>query len=113
MSVTHGLSFQADAPIETPLPNRIDVMTEPLSVAAPIEREICGHYRGIDYRVASRHPYSGIGWTLLFAGGREEDSGGAFYDDAPDHPEGAFAWAESAVKRRIDKIHEAMDALAR
>jgi hypothetical protein len=81
-------------------------MTEPVSAPAP--RVIEGTYRGIQYRVASRHPYSGIGWTLLFGAGITEDSSGAFYDDAPDHPEGAFAWAESAVRRRIDKIHEAL-----
>src|SRR5688572_13960589 len=81
-------------------------MIQPVSVPAP--RVIRGEYRGIEYRVASRHPYSGIGWTLLFGGGLTEESGGAFYDDAPDHPEGAFAWAESAVKRRIDKIHETL-----
>ena len=68
--------------------------------------EVLGEYRGIKYRIASRHPYSGIGWTLLWENSSPEESSGAFYDDCPDHPEGAYAWAESAVKRRIDKIHE-------
>lgn len=82
------------------------VATEPVPT---VRREIHAEYRGIKYRVASRHPCSGIGWTLLFGEGVSEDSGGAFYDDCPDHPEGAFAWAESAVKRRIDKLHETLD----
>jgi hypothetical protein len=76
---------------------------------SPAARVVRGEYRGIAYRVASRHPYSGIGWTLLWGDGSSEHSSGAFYDDCSDHPEGAFAWAESSVRRRIDKIHETLD----
>ena len=68
-----------------------------------------GEYRGYRYSIGPRIPYSGIGWTIHFdtyrASADDESSSGAFYDDAPDHPEGAYKWAETAVKLRIDKIH--------
>jgi len=35
------------------------------------------------------------------------ESGGAFYDGCEDHPEGAYAWAEAACRKFIDKLLDA------
>lgn len=65
-------------------------------------------HRGVTFYVGSRAPYPGIGWaipTYDHLGRRDgmEESGGAFYDDCEDHPEGAHPWAEAACRSFIDK----------
>lgn len=59
-----------------------------------------GTYRGVQYEIKSKAPYSGIGW---FIPSWKANSSGAFYDGVPEHPEGAYAWAEAACKKHIDK----------
>jgi hypothetical protein len=62
-----------------------------------------GTHKGIAFLIGPRTPFPGIGWTIpKWFDGKKLESGGAFYDDCEDHPEGAYAWAESAVKRFID-----------
>lgn len=64
---------------------------------------LLGAYRGATYTIDFRTPYPGIGWTIHpAAGGPASISGGAFYDNVPEHPEGAAAWAEGAARRFID-----------
>lgn len=65
-------------------------------------------HRNVAFTVGPRTPCPGIGWKIAcfdhlgrLAGFIE--SGGAFYDGEPDHPEGAYAWASTACKRYIDK----------
>jgi hypothetical protein len=67
-----------------------------------------GEYRGIRYSIGSRDPFPGVGWRLHIdtsRGERTEDCTGAFYDGCEDHPEGAYVWAETAVRAHIDQIH--------
>jgi hypothetical protein len=68
-------------------------------------------HRGVTFYVGPRTPFPGIGWaipTFDHLGRRDgvEESGGAFYDDCEDHPEGAYAWAEAACRSFIDKTLE-------
>lgn len=61
------------------------------------------------FYVGPRTPCPGIGWavpTYDHLGRRTglKTSGGAFYDDCEDHPEGAYAWAEAACRRYIDAL---------
>lgn len=65
-------------------------------------------HRGVRFWVAPRKPFPGIGWFIptfdhLGRSTGVEESGGAFYDDAPDHPEGAYEWARRACVRFIDR----------
>jgi hypothetical protein len=68
-------------------------------------------YRGWLYRIAPRTPCPGIGWTIYAR--RDATYGvmhmrvpylshGAYYDGCDDHPEGAYAWAETDVKHFIE-----------
>ncbi len=65
-----------------------------------------GEHRGVAYVIAPRTPCPGIGWTIsytdLLGRASEQTSAGAFYDGCDDHPEGAYAWAESSVHKFID-----------
>lgn len=68
-------------------------------------------HRGVVFEVGPRTPFPGIGWRIPLpdcGDGRRryEESGGAFYDGCDDHPEGAYAWAEAACRRYIDKQKE-------
>ncbi len=70
-------------------------------------KRVSGEYRGIRYSIGPRAPYSGVGWILHVGDGwrgRDEQSSGAFYEGCPEHPEGAYVWAETCVKRRIDRL---------
>ncbi len=67
-----------------------------------------GEHRGVQYEIRPRTPCPGIGWRV-----GTRDSSGAFYDGCDDHPEGAYAWAESAVKLYIDKRQAEPVATAR
>lgn len=74
------------------------------------DRLICVH-RGVVFTVGPRSPYPGIGWKIETFDhlGRTTgyiESQGAFYDNVPDHLEGAHAWASSACKRYIDKHNQ-------
>jgi hypothetical protein len=65
-------------------------------------------HRGIQFKVGSRTPFPGIGWSIPAQDhlGRPVaplESQGAFYDD---HPEGARAAARAACRRVIDRILE-------
>lgn len=67
-----------------------------------------GKHRGVIFYVGPRAPFSGIGWAIqtsdhLGRPGGQLVSGGAFYDGCEDHPEGAYAWAETACRSFIDK----------
>ncbi len=65
---------------------------------------VTGSYKGVSYSIGPRTPFPGIGWVIpKWIDGRKTESGGAFYDDVPEHPEGAYAWAERAVKKFIDQ----------
>jgi hypothetical protein len=68
---------------------------------------IDGEYRGYKYQIKPRTPFPGIGWYIAVYNHNGMpvvvESPGAFYDGAEDHPEGAYAWAETAVKKHIDK----------
>lgn len=69
-------------------------------------------HRGIVFYVGPRTPCPGIGWGLptfdhLGRCTGLKVSSGAFYDDCEDHPEGAYAWAETACRSFIDKILDA------
>lgn len=65
------------------------------------------HTNGARYRyaVVSRDPFPGLGWVCLvyvapLSGDLPrvcDESAGAFYDDAPDHPEGAVEWAKASA----------------
>ena len=65
------------------------------------------HTNGARYRyaVVSRDPFPGLGWVCLvyvnpLAGTLPQvcdESAGAFYDGADDHPEGAIEWAKSGA----------------
>ena len=69
-----------------------------------LKERIYGEYRGLRYSIGSRAPYSGVGWVIHWENSLPEECAGAFYDGCEDHPEGAYVWAESAVRKRIDKI---------
>ncbi|MFA5053438.1 MAG: hypothetical protein WC565_05230 [Parcubacteria group bacterium] len=65
-------------------------------------------HRGVPFTIGPRTPCPGIGWKIPRTDplGRPLaplESQGAFYDDCEDHPEGAYAWAETACRRFIDK----------
>jgi len=65
------------------------------------------YINGSRYRfaVVDRTPYSGLGWVCLvytrpLRGAMPEvtdESGGAFYEGADDHPEGAIEWAKKSA----------------
>jgi hypothetical protein len=69
---------------------------------------VTGRHREVDYVIAPRSPFPGIGWKIRFVhvtgAPAEVTSAGAFYDGCVDHPEGAYAWAENAVRRFIDRM---------
>lgn len=56
-------------------------------------------HRGVAFQVSPRSPCPGIGW---FVPAWRAESGGAFYDQIEEHPEGALAWAEAACRKYID-----------
>lgn len=73
-----------------------------------IRKAVKKEHRGITFYVGPRTPCPGIGWAVptfdhLGKPTGLRESGGAFYEDAEDHPEGAYAWAENACRRFIDK----------
>jgi hypothetical protein len=73
-----------------------------------------GVHRGVRYEVGIYPTYSGVRWRIPTVDhlGRSTghlQSSGAFYDDCPDHPEGAFTWAEASVKKAIDLNLDALE----
>jgi hypothetical protein len=69
-------------------------------------------HRGVEFTVSPRTPFGGIGWKIpahdhLGNPMAPLESGGAFYDGCEDHPEGAYAWAEAACRKFIDKLLDA------
>lgn len=69
-------------------------------------------HRGITFYVCPRTPFPGVGWAVptfdhLSRPAGMQESGGAFYDNCEDHPEGAVAWAEAACRSFIDKALDA------
>jgi hypothetical protein len=78
-------------------------------MTAPDRSRVEGEHRGVAYSIGPRTPCPGIGWSIPTRDmlGRDTapiTSPGAFYDGCEDHPEGAYAWAEWAVKRTIDRM---------
>lgn len=75
-----------------------------MNLATAVRQE----YKGVTFYVGPRSPFPGIGWSIVtydhLGRASQEESGGAFYDGTEDHPEGAYAWAEAACKRFIDKV---------
>jgi hypothetical protein len=67
-------------------------------------------YHEFRYDVISGGGFPGTRWRL-HAGTQIHESGGAFYDDEPDHPEGAIAWAEASVHRYIDGLYNMLGGL--
>lgn len=63
-------------------------------------------HRGVTFYVG-RRDNGGIGWAIqfysIFGMPHLKESMGAFYDEVPDHPEGAYAWAEAACRAAIDR----------
>lgn len=59
--------------------------------------------------VLQPEPRAGLVWVIyvLRSGHVEEErrSGGAFYDDAEDHPEGAIAWATWGAREIVRACH--------
>jgi hypothetical protein len=85
----------------------IDVCNQCGSVRRRIAGERLYSHRGITFAVSPRRdsPNGGLHWHIWLRGeGRWEDSPGAFYDKAEDHPEGAYEWARAACCKFIDKI---------
>ncbi len=72
-------------------------------------------YRDFTYDVIDGGLYPGIRWRIhqpsLDGRVRYYECGGAFYNGEPDHPEGAVAWAEFAVRRYIDGLHKFLEDL--
>jgi hypothetical protein len=61
---------------------------------------------GHTYQVGYYEHLAGIRWRIPYYfeyRTQYVESQGAFYDDAPDHPEGAVAWAEASVRRYIER----------
>lgn len=72
-------------------------------------------HRGVIFWVGLRAPFPGYGWRIvsydhLSRPTGETDSPGAFYDEAPDHPEGGREWARQACIRYIDKLLDGSQA---
>ena len=77
------------------------------------------HTNGSRYRyaVVSRTPFPGLGWvclvfTLPLPGEMPrviDESRGAFYDDSPDHPEGAIAWAVASARAKKVREYDSVD----
>lgn len=74
--------------------------------------------RGAEYRAAILQPEPRVGlvWVIYaaHATGAEEvrRSGGAFYDDAQDHPEGAIAWATWGALKTLREHYGCASAAA-
>lgn len=69
---------------------------------------VSGEVEGTPFQVVSYadNSWSGYRWRVqapYLDSGHWEQSGGAFYDDEPDHPEGGIAWAEAAVRKLLTK----------
>ena len=68
----------------------------------PFEAENGAWFR---YAIVSRSPCPGVGWIELCCSSDmtglpsiTRESGGAFYDDSPDHPEGSIEWAKTSAR---------------
>jgi hypothetical protein len=65
-----------------------------------------GVTNGVRWQIVSDCGVSGVRWRVEepsdhLGGMRWQMSPGAFYDDAPDHPEGAIEWATRAVLKYL------------
>lgn len=70
---------------------------------------------GWRYAIVWRRPCPGIGWVRVDRDGKViNESQGAFYDGADDHPEGAVEWARTganAHRAKVAEWHREWDAM--